>query len=658
MRSYCIAVCLGALLVGAWGSATAQSREIVRLRTLLRGGLGQGEHDLSDTAYVDMLNRLGYLFYGINSDSAFHYGHMALDYAGRMHYSRGESESWRILGNTFEMTGDYLNMLSSYQHSLDIAEQIGNTPLIAKVNVNLALFYKQEGEFDQAQQVMQQVQELYKRSGDSIQSAYISSYLADLAFRQHQDALALQYAWRALEAARSIHDEPMIATFNNDLGRILAATGNYPAALGHHLQSLAYYRGADDRLGTTSTNSLLAEDYLLLEDYPQALFYADAALAEARALKRKLEIQGSAKVLADIYEAKGDYGNALQYFKLYKEYSDSLLNDQARKQLLTRAAQYDFEKQETRLREAQVLKDAGYERALRRDDLQISITIFVIAILSLLAFILWREQAVNRRVNRLLREKNEKIEEQKETLEHQAVQLLLNNQQKDKLFSIIAHDLHGPLNSLKGLMDLQREKKLTDQEIGGMMYEMRRNVDSSSDLVSNLLFWAGSQLNGMKAVPVCLQVDELVQEVLALFAQMAREKMVALTMDLPSWLVAYGDKAMMEVVVRNLVSNAIKFCLPGGLVAVSGSRHAAEIEISVSDTGIGMREDALERIRRKESFTSYGTASEKGTGLGILLCHEFTEANKGKFYVESQWGKGSRCYFTIPAAPNSSSISV
>ena len=107
-----------------------------------------------------------------------------------------------------------------------------------------------------------------------------------------------------------------------------------------------------------------------------------------------------------------------------------------------------------------------------------------------------------------------------------------------------------------------------------------------------------------------------------------------------------------------LFRSAIKFSESGGLVSVQGVRKAAEIEICVTDTGIGMTKDELDRIRRKESFTSYGTANEKGTGLGILLCHEFAEANKGKFYVESEWGKGSRCYFTIPAAPSSSSISV
>src|SRR6202000_78952 len=108
-------------------------------------------------------------------------------------------------------------------------------------------------------------------------------------------------------------------------------------------------------------------------------------------------------------------------------------------------------------------------QTLRKDAIKIAITVSVIIILSLLAFILFRSRYVNRRINYLLREKNEKIEEQKETLEQQAVQLLLNNRQKDKLFSIIAHDLRGPLTSLKGLMDLLKEKRLSEQEIAGMM---------------------------------------------------------------------------------------------------------------------------------------------------------------------------------------------
>ena len=656
MKFFCI-VAWGMLLIVSPGRTSAQAREIARLHTQLRA-----PRDLTspepDTAYVDTLNRLAHAFYGINADSAFFYGRKAVEYALSTGYARGAAEGLRMLGNTYEMVGDYANMLSNYHHSLDIADSIGDTRLIAKANSNIALFYKQEGEYEEAQRMMEKVIGSYKKSGDSAQSIFVFADLSDLAFRRREYDLALQYARQALDAARRLKDEQEIATYNNVVGKILVARGDFSGALDFYLKSLAYYQESNEMLGLMATENLLAQVYLSLKDYPRALRYAEQSLTEARALHRKQEIQAAAKVLADIYEAKGEDRRALAYYKLYKDYSDSLFNDQTRKQAVARAAQYDFEKKESRLREEAAQKDAMYERTLRKDSLQISITVFVIAVLSLLAFILLRGRAVNRRVNQLLREKSEKIEEQKEALEHQAVQLLLNNQQKDKLFSIVAHDLRGPLNSLKGLLDFLKEKKLSEQEINAMMTELRRNVDSSSELVGNLLFWASSQLDGVVVKPVCLPLEALVRDTLALFSHQAKEKKVELREELAPSLEGYADKDMIQMVIRNLVSNAIKFCRPGDSVVVYSNRSGGEIEIRVADTGIGMKPDALERIRRKESFTSYGTAKEKGTGLGMLLCQEFTAANNGRFRVESEWGKGSCCYFTIPVAPSSSSISV
>jgi two-component system sensor histidine kinase/response regulator len=650
MKSICRIAWAAVLLPGIGSTASAQSGEIIRLRSAL-GNPAIHRNFTPDSSYVDTLDRLAYAFYGISSDSAFFYGRLALDYAGRTGYHKGESESWRLLGNTNEMIGDYGEMLSSYHHSLDIAEKIGNKDLIAKATSNIALFYQQEGEYDQARQLMEKVMDICRTSGDSALAESVSSHLSDLAFRTGQYALALQYAQRALKVARDAKDEADIASCQNDIGKILTAMGGGRKALDLYRQALAYYLPANDRLGTVTTTTLLAEAYFRFSEYSTALGYAEKALDGARALRRKPEIRESAKVLADIYEAKGDYRNALRYFKLYKDFSDSLFNDQSRKRILALAASYDFRQKESRLREEQAEKDDRYQQTLRKDAVKISITVLAIALLCLLAFILLRSRRVNRRINQLLREKNAKIEEQKEALEHQAVQLLLNNRQKDKLFSIIAHDLRGPLNSLKGLMDFLKEKRLSEQEISVMMHEFRRNVDYSSELVGNLLFWASSQLDGIVVSPVILPLHPLVQDTLALFSHQAGQKNVVLKDELSASLLGIADKDMIQVVIRNLVSNAIKFCRSGDSVTVSYTRTAAEIEICVADTGIGMKEDALDKIRRKESFTSYGTAKEKGTGLGMLLCREFTEANHGRFRIESEWEKGCRCYFSLPSAP-------
>lgn len=654
-----ISVCLGrwlrlALLLTLSGRVTAQSAEISRLRQAV-GEMAGRSNFAPDTAYVDTLNLLSHAFYGINADSAFFYCRQARENALRIGYSRGESISWRMRGNTYESVGDYANMLSSYQHSLDIAERIGDARLIAKANVNFALFYKQVGEYDSAERIMEKVVEIYRKNGDSA-SEYIAANQADQALRQGHYDQALQYAEQALRIVTAAKDPSGIANAHDDIGRILVARGSYAAALDHYQQALAYFRQVDGRLGMTSSATLLAQVYGLMKDYPRALQYALEAFGLARTLGRKKEIGESAKVLADIYEAKGDDRNAFRYFKLYKEYSDSLANDQTHKQLFALAQRYDFQKREAQLRTQEAEKEARQQEALRKAYLQVFIAVLVIFILCVLAFILLRSRAVSRRNNRLLQAKNEQIEEQKEAMELQAVQLLLNNQQKDKLFSIVAHDLRGPLDSLKGILDFLKEKKLPEQEIHSMLAELRRNVDNSSELVGNLLFWASSQLNGISVTPVHLSLQPLIANILSLFAQQAREKQVVLQNQAQGPLVGFADKDMIQVVIRNMINNAIKFCRPDDSVTICATRKGGEIEIKVIDTGIGIKEEVLEKIHRSESVTSYGTAREKGTGLGLLLCREFAESNGGRFRIESEWGNGCSCYFTIPAAPSSSSI--
>ncbi len=640
----------GAFLLGVSSHAGAQQADIARLRRSL-GSSPLHRNFVSDTAYVDILDRLAADFYSINVDSAFYYSRAALDYAGRTAYLKGEAESWRLLGNTYEMVGDFGNMLSSYHQSADIAEKIGNPRLAAKATSNIALFELQDGEYDKARQLMEQVMAICRRTGDSALAEIDNSHLSELTYRQHQYDQALQYARRALQAARAFHDESDIASYTDDEAKAMVGMGEVRQALELYGQSLAYYTQVNDGLGTVTTQTLMAQAYLQLKDFRQALLYAQSSLDGSRNLRRQRLIRESVKVLADVYEAAADDRNALRYFKLYKDFSDSLFNDESHKRLLAVAAGYDYEKKESRLRAEQAEKDARYQQTLRMDTVKISITVLVIVVLSLLAFILFRSRYANRRVNQILREKNEKIEEQKETVEQQAVQLLLNNRQKDKLFSIIAHDLRGPLNSLKGLMDLLKEKRLSEEEINSIMNEFRRNVDQSAELVSNLLVWASSQLDGIVANPVVLPLQPLVQEILALFSHQARQKNILLKEELDPAVCVVADKDMLQVVIRNLISNAVKFCRPGDSVTVSYIQSGSEIEICIADTGIGLREDALDKIRRKESFTSYGTAKEKGTGLGMLLCREFAEANHGRFRIESEWGKGCCCFCSLPAAP-------
>ena len=608
--------------------------------------------------HIDSLDQHARSFYGINADSAFFYSRKALDESRRNGYKKGEAESWRMMGNTYEMLGDYQQMLSCYDQSRAIARSIGNATLIDRVNVNIALFYSQMGQYDEALKDMGSIVSLYKGKGDSTEQAYTFSYLADVSLRAGQHEQALDYARHALTIATTLNDSLSMADFNDALGNILAADKDYPEAMKRHLQSLAYYQRRDDKLGMAVTSNSLARTSLLMKDQAAALRYANQAMDLAASLRRMKEMKDASQVLSGIYEAKGDYREALHYARLYKDYSDSLFNERTRKQTIANEASAEFERKSDSLRRMEEKRVALQHNIDRNHTLQIMIAVLLIIFLTVVAFVLLREKRISKRNHELLYEKNKEIEQQKEAMEHQAVQLLLNNQEKDKLFSIIAHDLRGPLNSLKGLMDFLKENRLSETEARSMIAELQKNVDYSSELVGNLLFWASSQLDGITATPVNLCMHQLVNDACYLFSKQAGEKNLTLKNEVDATLKAYADKDMIMVIIRNLISNAIKFCRSGDLITVSGRRIGTSIEICVADTGIGIKEDVLNKIRKKESVTTYGTAKEKGTGLGMLLCREFAEVNKGSFRIDSVWEKGSSLYFTIPASDSSSSINV
>ncbi|HSC38383.1 MAG TPA: HAMP domain-containing sensor histidine kinase, partial [Chitinophagaceae bacterium] len=330
---------------------------------------------------------------------------------------------------------------------------------------------------------------------------------------------------------------------------------------------------------------------------------------------------------------------------------DTLYNEQMQKNTARLEAKYEYEKKEIALKDQQEKKDALNRDIVRNKELEIYIAILAILFLIVLAVVLFRSRAAKQKTNHVLEIKNSEIGRQKEEIEYQSLQLLLNNQQRDKLFSIIAHDLKTPLQSLKLALDLLEAKSLSEHQINMMMEELRQDADYSAGLVRNLLFWANSQLNGIVAKPVALDLRQLVNEVFDLFIKQASDKTIVLRNQVAPGLLSHADKDMLHVVIRNLVGNAVKFCRPGDTITIESKMAGDDIGICVADTGIGIKEGLLEKINEKKIVTTFGTANEKGTGLGLLLCREFVELNNGRFSIESKWGEGSRFLFTLPAYP-------
>ena len=225
------------------------------------------------------------------------------------------------------------------------------------------------------------------------------------------------------------------------------------------------------------------------------------------------------------------------------------------------------------------------------------------------------------------------------------------NATKDKFFSIIAHDLKSPFNSILGFSKLLEEsvQEKDSQSTEEYASIIRKSTQHTMDLLMNLLEWSRSQTGRMEFTPEYLEIKSLVKEVLALFDQTAKQKSISISLDSFPNTTVLADQVLLSTILRNLISNAIKFTHPGGMIELSSRQIGLELQVCVRDNGVGIkREDLTKVFRIEESISKPGTQNEQGTGLGLLLCKEFVEKHGGKIWVESTHEKGSAFYFTLP----------
>jgi signal transduction histidine kinase len=229
------------------------------------------------------------------------------------------------------------------------------------------------------------------------------------------------------------------------------------------------------------------------------------------------------------------------------------------------------------------------------------------------------------------------------------------NAEKDKFFSILAHDLRSPFNSIIGFSNILLEKvQMEDfensKEYAGIIINSSQRA---MNLLTNLMQWSQSQTGRLNFNPEDFKIETIIDEIILLFADTAIQKSISITKVLPSSLAVYGDKAMIDTIIRNLVSNALKFTPQGGTIIISVEADHKGVKVSVADSGVGMLKSIMEKLFRIDvNCSTYDTQGEKGTGLGLILCKDFIKQHGGKIGVESEPGKGSKFHFTIPNNSN------
>jgi len=352
-----------------------------------------------------------------------------------------------------------------------------------------------------------------------------------------------------------------------------------------------------------------------------------------------------------VYEIMKDFKMAFKYHILFSQYSDSLDKKEKYQQIVNLEKKYETEKKENeiiRLQAKQQLTDIQLSK-----NKQLKLLGFITAIMLLfIVFYVLQKYSEKIKSNKLLEEKNLKIEQSEQ-------ELRVLNASKNKFFSIIAHDLKNPFHTVMGYSWLlSKDYDLyTEEERRKFALDINQSTNNIFRLLQNLLEWSRSQTGRLEFTPLEIEFKRVLENSVSVLRSLADQKNINITTEYSSNLILFADPLMIETVLRNLITNAIKFTPENGQIIISAHQANDHVCINIRDTGVGISEVDIQNLFKIDSKVKRkGTNNEDGSGLGLILCKEFVNKNNGTIWAESTPGKGSSFSFTIPAKANASNI--
>jgi signal transduction histidine kinase len=616
---------------------------------------------LKIAAYKELVNHYQYA----NVDSARFYGKEGLRFAERHHYTHGRAVMILALGQVNERHGFLEQAKTQYSEARAIFTSTGLVSGVAAATNGLGVIAGRTGKYDEATRYFLEALSLYEETRETrgIVQTYIKlGVVSDLLGNLDK---ALEYYLKA--EALNTEAEPSNAsllTLLNNIGIVYGKRNNIPEALKYFRRGL---RDSDPRKSTAIHIALLGSLGIAYEKSAQpdsALYFQQQALAmaqsndlpeeEARALvnmssllreddpaksleflEAALAISGRIEqlnLMTEVYEAmiylhkkQNDYKTALELLEKRQLLKDSMFSIQKTKEIANLHAHQTMAEQDNEIRSLAMRN----ERSMIQRNVMIVIALIAVSVIGIVWYYTRKIYTLNARL----------ITKQRE-LEN-------SNTIKDKLFSVLGHDLRAPLNQVIGLMTVLGARQNAGEE-SLMIDKLRRQSTHTLETLDNLLLWGQSQLKGIRLNQQRIHVKEQISKSIHLTRDYASEKNVRLIDNTPGKLTVHADPSHFDLVMRNLLSNAIKFSHSGGTVEI-GARATGNqrVVIWIKDSGVGISKALQSNIFTTGNESIRGTWNEKGTGIGLMLCQEYVNENDGRLWVESESGQGATFFISL-----------
>nr|NQU92769.1 tetratricopeptide repeat protein [Bacteroidota bacterium] len=527
----------------------------------------------------------------------------------------GIAYSLANIGNVYFALEQYQNALNYNLRALDIKYDLGDPKQIAYSLRTTGLVYQSLKQFDEAKEMFKKALGLYQETGALYGESNMYYHLGNVTFEQFADkSKALIYYEKALEIYNRLQN---------------------------------YY-------GTAISKYEKAKAYMEMGQYEMARLLFGETLDDARKIPGRKLIMEIYREYAELYKKQGDYLNALVYFEKFAVLRDSLFTENTDRNIAEMQTKYNMTE-----KEAQIQLLTKEKKLNTANHLFYILLIFFASTFGFFTYFRYRDK---KKTNKQLEGEIQFRKQFEKQLKESEAQLTEANATKDKFFSIISHDLKSPFGAMMGLSELlDTEYDLyTDNEKKEIIKEIRKATESTYSLLQDLLAWSQSQRGIIEFNPVSLCLYDLCRENLALIQSAANKKRLTLECNIDNSLHVFADYNMVTTIIRNLMSNAIKFSHSGSSIQITGkglNKAVADldskqmVDLNITDQGVGINEENMQKLFKiDEKINSRGTAKEIGTGLGLIICKEFIERNGGTIQVKSKVGAGTTFTVSLPAA--------
>ncbi len=653
----------------------------------------------ADSTKVDLSLMLIDELYAIEDyEKALLYVNQTAKLSEKLEYTKGLAESTFYRAQIYSQRNDYFNAIDNYDKSRKYYLQISDTLGVAKVSNSIGLIEIKRGNYSVGLQNSLSAIDIFEKQNlfDELSTAY--NNLAEAYFKTNQIDKAIDFNFKALDVRKKINDRPGIIASTKNIAELYALRKE-------HRKAIEYYENVLEMLNPTKDQNLrgeilpkLGSQYLEFKEYVKASEYlveglkynrkqnneegillalnaignlnlqkqkvklAEIQLNEAYSIAQKIDnkpaLLENYKLHIALDSTRGYFQNAFFWQNKYYDLKEELskvdqpvfpANTEPLDLISSNPIEEEIDNFEEEENSNKTIKTWLNNPIVVYGALATTAILLTLLLLNYLKSKKYKETLID------YREQLKQEQIRSEAILEQTHHLEEVNQVKDKLFSIVSHDLKDSISSIKAFLDLLKEDSISKEEFRELIPELSENANNASSLLFNLLNWSKSQMQNLEPNPELFNIQEVFHTKMALVEQKVEDKRIVL-IDESQRDFIYADKSMVEIVIQNLITNAVKFSRTGDVITVSNQDVNGNALICVEDTGVGISEENINKLfNANKNFTTIGTKNEKGTGLGLTIAKDLVELNKGRIWVESTVNVGSKFFIELPkSAPKNS----